>query len=84
MKSRGIARVGLLASGLVAGAMMVSAPGIASSEPLNAPSAASSAIDSDHNGNATAGVRGNYVQRLGCEKASKPACNKPGRRSSRR
>jgi hypothetical protein len=81
MKSRGIARVGVLASGLVAGAMMVSAPGIASSEPLNASSAASSVIGIDRVGNSAAG---NYVQRLGCEKASKPACNKPGRRSSRR
>jgi hypothetical protein len=84
MKSRGIARVGLLASSLVASAMLVSAPDITRSDASDTSSAASPAISRSYDGNATAGARGNYVQRLGCEKASKPTCNKPGRRSSRR
>jgi hypothetical protein len=81
MKSRGAARVGLLASGLVVSAIMVLTPDIASSEALATSTFASGTID---NGGSTAGAGGDHVQRLGCEKASKPTCNKPGRRSTRR
>jgi hypothetical protein len=84
MKSRDIARVGVLASGLVAAAVMVSTADIASSEASGGSSAAPSAISSIIDGGATAGPRTNDLQHLGCEKASKPACNKPGRRSSHR
>lgn len=84
MESRGIARVGLLASGLVTISLMVSTPDIAGSGALNASGVASGVTVSSYGGSAVAGGHGDYVQQLGCEKASKPTCNKPGRRSTRR
>ena len=84
MKSRGIARVGLLASGLVISSLLVSTPDIARSDALDASSTVSGPIISSNGGSAVAGGRGDYVQQLGCEKFNKPTCNKPGRRSTRR
>lgn len=84
MKSRDIARVGLLALGLSIGSLTVSAPDIARSDTPNALRAGSGAVVINSDGSAQAGGRQDYTQRLGCEKASKPTCNKPGRRSTRR
>ena len=84
MKSRGIARAGLGASGLVISALLLSTPHIARSDALNASSAGNGVTVSSDRGSAAAGGRGDYVQRLGCDKFNKPSCNKPGRRSSRR
>ena len=84
MKSRGIARVGLAASGLVISALLVSTPDIARSDALDASSAGTGVTVSSDGGSAAAGGRGDYVQHLGCDKFNKPSCNKPGRRSSRR
>jgi hypothetical protein len=84
MKSRGIARVGLLASGLVISSLMVSTPDIARSDALGTSSSVSGPISGSNGGSAVAGGRGDYVQHLGCDKFAKPSCNKPGRRSSHR
>jgi len=80
VKSRGIARVGLLAPGLVIGSLLVSTPDIA----LSASSDANAPTVSSAGGSAVTGGHGDYVQHLGCDKFSKPSCNKPGRRSTRR
>ena len=84
MTSRGIARVGLLASGLVLSSLMVSTPEIARSEALSVPSAAIGAPIGGGDGGAIIGGHGDYIQHLGCDKPKKPSCNKPGRRSTRR
>ena len=84
MNSRGIARVGLLASALVISALVVSTPDIARSDAVAESSAVSGPTIDSSGGNAVAGSRGDYVQHLGCEKFSRPSCNKPGRRSTHR
>lgn len=84
MTPRGIARVGLLASGLVITSLVVSTPDIARSDVIAASSDANGAIVTSTGGTTVTGGHGDSVRPLGCDKFSKPACNKPGRRSSRR
>lgn len=77
MNSRGIARLSLLASGLAISATVLLTPDIAASSVVNAASV---------NGNSSVSGASQLVaqQGNGCEKTRRPACNRPGRRSSHR
>ncbi len=77
MNSRGIARLSLLASGLIISATVVLTPDIAASTGVSA---------APGNGNSSISGASELVaqQGNGCERTRKPACNRPGRRSSHR
>jgi hypothetical protein len=77
MNSRGIARLSLLASGLVISATVVLTPDMAASSVVNA--ASDSGNSSVSGASELVGQPGN-----GCERTRRPACNRPGRRSSHR
>jgi hypothetical protein len=77
MNSRGITRLGLLASGLAISATVALTPDIASFSVVNAASGTSNSSVSG--ARELVGQQGN-----GCERIRKPACNRPGRRSSHR
>jgi hypothetical protein len=77
MNSRGITRLGLLASGLAISATVALTPDSAA---FGVVSAASGTSNSSASGaRELVGQQGN-----GCERIRKPACNRPGRRSSHR
>ncbi|MDT5090029.1 MAG: hypothetical protein QOG47_2736 [Mycobacterium sp.] len=77
MSSRGIARLGLLASGLVISATVALTPEVAAAGVVNG--AAISANTS------ITGAKGHVAQQgNGCERVRRPACNRPGRRSTHR
>jgi hypothetical protein len=77
MNSPGFSRLGVLASGLVIAAAMAFAPDVA---PTAGDSPASSAAGTSASG------FGELVaqQGGGCERTRRPACNRPGRRSTHR
>jgi hypothetical protein len=77
MNSRGITRLSLLASGLAICATVALAPDIATASVVNAASGTSNSAFSG--ARELAGQPGNS-----CERIRKPACNRPGRRSSHR
>jgi hypothetical protein len=77
MNSRGIARLSLLASGLVISATVALTPDIVASTAVN--SASGTANSSVSSARELVAQQGN-----GCERVRKPACNRPGRRSSHR
>jgi hypothetical protein len=77
MSSSGIARLGLLASGLAISATVVLTPEIAATSVVN--SAATTANTS------ISGAAGRVAQQgNNCERVRRPACNRPGRRSTHR
>jgi hypothetical protein len=84
MKPRDIARVSLLAGSLMIGSLLLSRSDMSGSDPLTASGLESSAVVMSPSGGIVTGGRGVYIQQLGCEKARKPNCNKPGRRSTHR
>jgi hypothetical protein len=77
MNSRGIARLSSLALGLIISAAVVLTPDIAGSSVVNA---------APGTGNSSVSGASELVaqQGNGCERTRKPACNRPGRRSSHR
>jgi hypothetical protein len=77
MNSCGIGRLSLLASGLLISATVVLTPDIAAFSAVNA--ASDTANSSVSGASALVGQQGN-----GCERTRRPACNRPGRRSSHR
>ena len=77
MNSRGIARLGLLASGLAISATVALTPDIAVVSAENV--ASSSTNVSITNAKELVAQQGN-----GCERTRRPACNRPGRRSTHR
>ena len=76
MNSRGIARLGLLASGL----LLCASTAFAVDAQANS---AGMLADSSNVGSVVRGG-GGHVQYVGCDRPKKPGCNKPGRRSSHR
>jgi hypothetical protein len=77
MSSSGIARLGLLASGLAISATVVLTPEIAATSVVH--SAATTANTS------ISGAAGRVAQQgNNCERVRRPACNRPGRRSTHR
>lgn len=84
MKPRGVARMALVASGVMIGSLVMPTLDMVRSGVLNASSTISESAFSSYDGSARVGDRGHFVQQLGCEKARKPSCNKPGRRSTHR
>ena len=77
MSSRGIAGLGLLASSLVMSAAVVLTPEIVTASVVN--NAASIANTSIGDAKELVAQQGN-----GCERVRRPACNRPGRRSTHR
>jgi hypothetical protein len=77
MNARGMTRLSLLAAGLAISATVTLTPDIA---PFGSVNAASDASNSSVSGaSELVGQQGN-----GCERTRRPACNRPGRRSSHR
>jgi hypothetical protein len=77
MSPRGIARLGILASGLVISATVAVTPEIAAPSVVNA-----AAITAN---TSIAGAKEHFAQQgNGCERVRRPACNRPGRRSTHR
>jgi photosystem II stability/assembly factor-like uncharacterized protein len=77
MSSRSTARLGLLVSGFAISAVMALTPDVAPASLLN--TASSTANTSITGANELVAQQGN-----GCERYRRPACNRPGRRSTHR
>jgi len=77
MNARGITRLSLLAAGLAISATVAFTPDIAAFSVVNVASGTSNSSVSG--ARELVGQQGN-----GCERTRRPACNRPGRRSSHR